>query len=348
MMNTATNVAPERLPLFKVLAERVVVRSKKQMSSRKIHTLHRGDVIVVKNVYKSSAKIVEPVSGWVEVRSGKGQILVQKIRRRTSSSTSSLRAEETPERERSWTPRSNSRSCSTTPTNSNSTQSSTQSSRSASETSFSSNIRKSERARRDSILLRNRDEVQLVQVDGTYGTLLGRACDEREVIAEVRLDGTVSKIVLNQDEVLFLAHDPFYFWNRKEITPRGLLRQNTKHNRESTVEPCYCSRRRVGRSSHRVSWVDEEGISDTEEATPFIMESDESLLNIFENLDENNIGNFDSNTICQLLPEMIKRDMLAQTRTSWSLPELLSMNADPSFQQAFDDLFLYVNRVQAR
>lgn len=339
-MNTATNAAPVRLPLFKVLAERVVVRSKKQMSSRKIHTLHRGDVVVVKNVYKSSAKIVEPVNGWLEVRSGKGQLLVQKIRRRTSRSASSLPTDEELERERSWTPRSNSRSCSTTPTNSNSTQSS------STEASFS-NLRASE-ARRNSILLRNRDEVQLVQVDGTYGTLLGRACDEREVIAEVRLDGSVSKIVLNQDDVLFLAHDPFFFWNKKEITPRGLLRQNTKHNRESTVEPCYCSRRRVGRSSHRVSWVDEEGISDTEEANPIIMESDESLLNIFENLDESNIGNFDSNTICQLLPEMIKRDMLAQTRTTWSLPELLSMNADPSFQQAFDDLFLYVNRIQAR
>jgi hypothetical protein len=57
----------------------------------------------------------------------------------------------------------------------------------------------------------------MVKIKRNYGILLGRGVDERETIAEVQIDGCTKTCFLEQQEFVYLMHDPFFYWVKSSL-----------------------------------------------------------------------------------------------------------------------------------
>lgn len=229
---------------WKVIVKKLEVRRNKQMTSKKVRSLKKNEVLVVKSFYKNSALIVEPCQGWINIRSGNGDQFIGRI---TSKRHLPLPEEIVDNDGMSTHITSVSWEASDDSVSRSRSQSRTRASRSTS--------RERTSVKRKSIQEPS-EKSELVMVEDTYGVIVSKSRSEssEQTLYKILLDNQSEAVLLDKEDVTFLSFRPDILYKEEQTTRSRYVRENTSHNRGSTLVPSYIVRRSPSAASKEVRW----------------------------------------------------------------------------------------------
>lgn len=317
---------------WKVVAKKLVVRRKKQLTSKRLRSLKKNDTIIVKALYNNNALIMEPCQGWINVRSGSGEPLIRQTR--------SPRKEPRPSQEQDLQDGSASQSSSSSW---EAFDSSPSASRSTSNTRSVSRDRTGLRTVKKKCLVPPKELRELVKVEGYYGmiTSASQNINTGENFYETLLDSQSETVLLKREEIQFLTYRPEVLFKSDKLTHRKYVKQNTRHNRDSTRVP-FVLRRFRRPVQKRVHWSSELKVAmvpldDSEDGTDapfaepnFTEVTSEDLLEI-----QNCLQNMNTTTLVHLLSEMTKQNLFTLTSRSLKEEDILALRHNILFQKGF-------------
>jgi len=307
-------------PVYKILASSVEVRSKKQISSKKICSLKKDAAIEIKAFWHNTALLESPVVGWINLMSGKGQPLIKAVVRSQKKESRDFEADwedgyDSVSTDSFGEPRGSSLS-------SHAVAWPRLSSSSSQSRSLSPRILRN-KVTDTSILLKRRDISRLVTVQGYYGMIIGQAYED-EVLHEILLDGQTETIFLCEDEFTLLVPDPKVLFRDQKLTRQKFVRSCTRHNRDSTRIAMEYDRRKFRRHNHRVRFNSGDGTDGRDHSPEPVYQPLEMLKKM------------DTGEIVQVLHELMKRglyDIANHVRLTES--QLLQLKCDSTFQDGF-------------
>jgi len=317
---------------FRVIAKSIEVREKKQMKSRKVCTLKENDLVNVTKIWKreKTARIVQPVVGYINWMSGKGEFLLKPL----TNSKVDIGKDKSYSPESLGITRSSSRNTSTTvlPGSDLSSRgsSSISLSRSLSKTPEPSHHKRNYSYSENSILLVPNAEQMLVMVDGFYATIFSKAYNGEKEFYQVLIDGQLDPCHMIKEDITFLNDLDESLDNEADHAQsmKRFVRRCTKHNRNSTKIPLTHRRKRLCNHNYRVHFQFDDGkssMSSLKRAESFTIERP------VVNLDD-----LDSVEIVALLNEMIKRSLYEiPHRSKLTETQLVELKGDVRFQEAF-------------
>lgn len=298
---------------YRVVAKSIVVRERKQMKSKKIGHLKENDIVDVKVVWKNTAMVTQPLRGWIDCMSAKGELMLRKINFDKDRKDSLLGQSSI----------------------SRNTSSSDLSSRGSTSLSQSRSLSKTPEPHRNekfselegSILLIPSAENNLVMVSGYYGTIIGKAYNGDAKYYTVLLDGQDDPVFMIRDDITFLANVPEDInWEEDSSMKRKYVRRCTKHNRYSSRVPVEYSRKRLCRHNYRVRFnLDNEEPTNLKRAESFTIERPIEKL-----------GELKPFEVVSLLNEMMKRDLYDfPDRSKLTEAHLNELKNEAQFQEAY-------------
>jgi len=310
---------------YRVVVKSLTVRERKQRTSKKLITLRQGEIVVVKAFFNNTAKILEPVVGWIDVRSGTGLQYIKQISRNESRSPRIFR--KLGEERRDGVDSMSSDSVHT------SSASGSSASRSLSGTP------PPVRRKNASILVIPVDgPKELVTVEGYYGMIIGRAIDtNNSPLYEIQLDGKTDPCLCRRESFEMLVPDIEELFKDDRLVKRRITREHTRHNRDSTKIPLKDHRKPFRRKTTRIRfhW----SVLQSREPEMLVGRESPPRAQITQlELEEaaETLRTMSPSKVVKLLGEMMKRDLYdVSHKFCFSEEQLMNLSNDSQFQRGF-------------